>query len=191
MTMFSEMAKQHRPKYHFEGSSLQDFEAWKNEAMSPVMATVGDFPGTVPPRAEMTAEWWHDGLRKQRWLIDVGLGISAAFLINYPGDWKEDDNRTTILCWHGHGPFGKEPVMGNDTSPSLRANIEAHRYNYGHDMAKVGFITYAINWIGGGERSDLTDRKFKRPSAQAPANHKRWARTPPIPLCANPYPATT
>jgi hypothetical protein len=59
-----------------------------------------------------------------------------------------------ILCWHGHGPFGKEALMGNDSSPELRDHVQRLNYNYGHQMAKAGFITFAIDWMGMGERRE-------------------------------------
>jgi hypothetical protein len=83
--------------------------------------------------------------------------LSATFLINYPEDFDFNSTakRPAILCWHGHGAFGKDVVMGDNSSANKRANIEFHNYDYGHQMAKAGFITFAIDWIGAGERSDI------------------------------------
>ena len=44
--------------------------------------------------------------------------------------------------------------MGNDSSPELRASIQSGNYNYGHQMAQHGFITYGMDWIGKGERDE-------------------------------------
>ena len=44
--------------------------------------------------------------------------------------------------------------MGNITSEGIRKNIEEHNYDYGHQMAEAGFVTYAMDWMNGGERSD-------------------------------------
>ena len=100
------------------------------------MATLGDFPKKVPLNPQLMAEWEHDGLIKQRWIIDVGKYISAMFLYNKPKDIQVGEKLPAILCCHGHGNYGKEPVMGNDTSPGLRADIDYMNYNYGHQMAK-------------------------------------------------------
>ena len=152
--MFIDMAKEHRPLCAFQNNAQQGFAEWKETTLPQVMDTLGDFPGSVDPRAELTVEWEHDGLHKQRWLIDVGPHISASFQINRPANLDGSEKRPTLLCWHGHGRFGKEPVMGNDSLPELRADIESMNYNYGHQMAKAGFVTYAIDWIGAGERND-------------------------------------
>ena len=152
--MFQEMASAHRPQCAFTGSTPADVEAWKAATWPRVLATLGDFPAPVAPDPELIAEWEHDGLRKQRWAIDVGPHISAVFQINRPAGLSPDERRPSLLCWHGHGPFGKEPVMGNDSSPELRASIAAHNYSYGHQMAKAGFVTFAIDWMGCGDHND-------------------------------------
>ena len=158
--MFFEMAKRHEPLFKFRGRTRKDFQKWKAAALPRVLKTLGDWPRRVPPRPRFIAEWRHDGLRKQRWLIDVGPHISAEFLIAFPDGLRRGEKRPAILCCHGHGPFGKEPVMGNDSSPQLRESMAAHRYNYGHVMAKRGFVTFAIDWIGFGERNDSQKPNF-------------------------------
>lgn len=152
--MFFQMALEHKPSHVFNGKTPDDFAAWKEETLPKVIATLGDFPGEVPLNPMFMAEWEHDGLRKQRWLIDVGPHISASFLVNIPKDAGENEKLPAIQCWHGHGKFGKEPVMGNDSNPDVRAEKDYFNYGYGHDMAKAGFVTYAIDWIGMGERND-------------------------------------
>jgi len=149
-TMFEQLSQEHVPECAFTG----DFAAWKRETLPRVLATLGESPERVPLNPELMAEWEHDGLRKQRWHLDMSKYISASFLLNIPGDLQEGEQRPAICCWHGHGPFGKEPVMGNDASPELRAAIDFHNYSYGHQMAKKGFVTFAIDWIGAGERCD-------------------------------------
>lgn len=159
--MFCRMALEHKPEYSFDGSSEADFRAWKEAALPKVMACLGDFPTRVPLNPELSAEWEHDGLIKQRWFIDVGKHASVTFQVNIPKGIKNGEKRPTILCWHGHGPFGKESVMGNDSSPDRAANIQQLNYNYGHQMAKAGFVTFAIDWMGMGERNDSGKPHFK------------------------------
>ena len=45
-----------------------------------------------------------------------------------------------IQYW-GHGRWGKESVMGNGSTTEMRAEIERYNYDYGHQMAKAGFVT--------------------------------------------------
>lgn len=149
--MYERLALDHRPELRFGTRTAADFDAWKAGALPRVIATLQDFPPRVGPNPQLMAEWTHDGLRKQRWLLDMGPHISASLLINYPAT---EERRPAILCWHGHGAHGKEPVMGNDGSPEMRQAIEAHNYSYGHQMAQAGFVTFGLDWLGAGERND-------------------------------------
>jgi dienelactone hydrolase len=167
--MFCEYAKKFKPEYTFTGNDKQYFENWKAGALPEVLDTLGDFPPGTDLNPFLTAEWEHDGLVKQRWFIDVAENISATLLINRPADLDMSKKTPAILCCHGHGQFGKEPVMGNDSSDLLRADIKQMNYNYGHQMAKAGFVTYAIDWIGFGERNDS-----QKPNFNNAAGNRDW-----------------
>jgi len=166
--MFEQTSLERKPKHQFN-DQVGDFNAWKAAALPEVLATLGDFPETVPLNPQLLAEWEHDGLLKQRWIIDVQRHLSAVFLVNYPKGLGKDEKRAGILCCHGHGSYGKEPMMGNDSEPELKQQITAHNYNYGHKMAKDGFITFAIDWIGFGERND-----GNKPNHHSQAGGRDW-----------------
>jgi hypothetical protein len=152
--MFERLARAHQPVHRFTGETPGEAAAWKRAALPAVLATLGDHPRRVPLNPHLIAEWEHDGLTKQKWLIDVQEHLSATCLVNRPRDVPAGQRLPALLCWHGHGPFGKEPVMGNDSSPELRDNIARHNYAYGHTMAKRGHVTFAIDWIGAGDHND-------------------------------------
>jgi len=158
--MFIRMAESHRPKFHFEGFK-GGFQRWKKSAKPAVLATLGQWPESVPANPELVAEWMDRGLRKRRYLIDVGPHASVAFQVNVPGNLRPGEKRPAILCWHGHGPAGKDGVMGNLVNDDVRAEIRRHNYDYGHQMAEKGFVTFAIDWMGGGERSEIRSPHFR------------------------------
>ncbi len=152
--MFFQLAMEHQPLCAFAGHTPREFRAWKKATAPKVLATLGDSPERVPANPELLCEWEHDGLRKQRWIIDVGRHFASTVQVNYPTELKASEKRPAILCWHGHGGLGKDPVMGNNSSPDMREQIAKYHYDYGHQMAKQGFITYAIDWLAMGEHND-------------------------------------
>ncbi len=167
--MFIRLADEHVPRFRFPGGGRAEFESWKEAALPRVKATLGDFPQKTAPEPELQAEWRHDGLLKQRWLLDVSRHISAVLQVNLPGEGRGGGRRPGILCWHGHAFGGKEPVMGNASSAELRQVIERHNYDFGHRLAKAGFVTFALDWFGFGERDDGA-----KPNWRLPPENKDW-----------------
>ena len=159
--MFADLAKEHVPEYRFKGKDRRQFRAWKRKALPRVLACLGEAPEPAPLAPQLLAEWELRGLRRQRLIINVQQHLSATVLVNLPSDLGKREKRPAILCCHGHGPYGKEPVMGNDSSSALTANIAQHRYNYGEIMAQKGYVTYAIDWIGFGERNDEAKPNYR------------------------------
>ncbi len=151
LKMFMALADEHHPEHAFAGHS-GDFASWKSAALPKVLATLGRWPDRVDADASLTAEWMDRGVRKRRYLLDVAPHISASLQVNLPGE--ESGPRPAILCWHGHGPNGKDTVMDNVNSATAGLNARPYADTYGHRMAEAGFVTYAIDWIGCGERND-------------------------------------
>jgi dienelactone hydrolase len=160
--MFIAWAQEHTPQYSFAATQPADFSAWKAEVWPQVLATLGEWPARVAPNAKLLSEFTHDGLLKQRWALDVGVHASVIFQINYPENFDRNsgEKKPAILCWHGHGPHGKEPVMGNNTTVEYLKSIADHNYSYGHYMAKAGFVTYAIDWMNCGDRHEADKPNF-------------------------------
>ncbi len=152
--MFRRMAEHHVPKHAFSDFSGESFTQWKSDALPEVISTLGTFPDKVPTNPELLVEWEQDGLKKQRWVIDVAPYIAAIVVLNIPPEIDRNERRPAILCWHGHGDVGKDAVMGNDSSEQLRTAIAKNNYDYGRQMARAGYVTFGLDWIGQGERND-------------------------------------
>jgi len=148
-SFFCNKALKHKPA----GAFRAPFGQWKRRILPKVLATLGEQPRKVPANAELIVQWQEDGLIKQRWIIDTQPGLSAVLLLYRPAKLKRGEKRPAILCCHGHGDYGKDPVMGIAGYPDNVANMRQHNYDYGLQMAQAGFVTYAIDWLGFGERS--------------------------------------
>lgn len=146
---FERRAAAHEPQYRFKGKTAAQYSAWKRTLLPKVLATLGHAPKKVPPRAELVAEWREDGLVKQKWLIDVQENLSTPLLLFRPDNLRRGEKRPAILCCHGHHPAAKHSVMGIATEGQP---IDPDRV-FGLEMAQAGFVTYAIDWLGFGDRA--------------------------------------
>jgi len=149
---FVKRGEAHTPRFRFNGKTRADFDKWHADARAAVIATLGVMPKKVPLNPEVLAEWREDGLIKQRVILDVEEGLSAVAYLFRPQEHTKP--LPAILCCHGHGPYGKESVMGLRGSAAERAKILELNYDYGLKMAQAGFVTIAIDWRGFGERDD-------------------------------------
>src|SRR3954469_22695101 len=113
---FRALAAKHTPKFRFDG---RDFATWQAQLLTAIRGTLGIMPKRVPLNPEIQAEWREDGLVKQRVVIDVEDGLSAIAYVFRPESAR--GRLPGILACHGHGPFGKESVMGNRTTSQTAA----------------------------------------------------------------------
>jgi pimeloyl-ACP methyl ester carboxylesterase len=149
---FLRTAEDHRPTHQFTGRTRAQFSAWQKKTLPAVLATAGKRPASVPAKPELLVQWEEDGLIKERWILNTQRHLSVILLVFRPANLKRGEKRPAIFCSHGHGPHGKDPVMGLDFEPARQQAIRDHNYDYGFQMAKQGFVTYSIDWLGFGER---------------------------------------
>jgi len=149
---FIETGRAHVPRYRFNGSARSEWQTWSAELLPAVKRTLGKLPARVPLNPEVTAEWEEEGVIKQRFVIDVEAGLSAAGYLFRPAGASA--RLPAILASHGHGEHGKDSVMGCAGTEAQRARIAALNYDYGLQMARAGFVTIAIDYRGFGERDD-------------------------------------
>jgi len=151
---FNKKAKDWVPELHFQGSAKEDWEAWEKAARAKFFELLGEFPEPVDLAPEVIFSVEEDGLIRERVIFDSEADMSVPCIVLRPVDMPADKSNAAILCSHGHGPLGKEPVAGNKTTPALRQEIEDHRYNYGELMARQGFLTLCPDLRVFGERAD-------------------------------------
>jgi len=149
---FLAYARRRPPQHSYRAGD--DVERWKACLLPKVLATLGAADYTPGSAAELMAEWSEGAVIKQRWRLDVDRDLSVVAYVNRPSGLEEGERRPAILCWHGHGGFGKEAVMGNRSSADLRSYIESLNADYGQQMAEEGFVTCAIDWMGNGDSVD-------------------------------------
>ena len=135
---FNRRAEDWRPALSFDGpgngermgNPATDWVRWQAEASRKLTQLLGEFPEPVEMNAEVVYSVLQNGLVRERVVFDSEAGMSVPCTLLKLPEVPSDDSAPAILCCHGHGPFGKEPVTGNASSDGLRASIAFHNYNY-------------------------------------------------------------
>ena len=153
-TYWESVARAWKPRLHFAGATEADWSAWRQEALPKYVELLGDFPAQVPLDAEVVSSVVDGDLVREQVIFQAEEFMSVPCTVLRPVDMKADRSNAAILCSHGHGPFGKEPVAGVRASPEHEGQIAAHNYNYGEQMARAGFLTLSPDLRAFGERQD-------------------------------------
>jgi hypothetical protein len=153
--MFADVAAEHEPECAFAATDAAGAARWREGTLPKVLATLGRLPERVDPQPELVAEWLVGPVRRQKWWIDVGPHISATLLVNRPAEAAAGERLPVIACWYGHGPFGKDTAMSSGSGRgNLATAVADTNGNYGYQLAAQGYLTFAIDWMGQGERND-------------------------------------
>jgi hypothetical protein len=145
------------PLMAFKGKTREDWEQWYREAYPKLLQLLGEFPEKVCLDAGIEASVEDGDLIRERVVFNSEKFMSVPCQVLRPKNMKLDKSNAAIVCSHGHGPFGKDPVAGMRSSPEHIQNIDLHNYNYAQQMAKAGFLTIAPDLRVFGERQDGPD----------------------------------
>ncbi|MFQ6032989.1 MAG: alpha/beta hydrolase, partial [Candidatus Zixiibacteriota bacterium] len=152
---FIQREKEITPVLHFKGKTKVEFEEWKSSFRSKLLELLGEFPEQVPLNAETIATVEKENYIIEKVVFDTEKYASVPAYLLIPKDLKKGKKWPAILCPHGHGPYGKEPVAGITLDDEDRVkNMRLHNYNYAQQMAEHGFVTLAPDERTFGERSD-------------------------------------
>jgi len=143
--------KRIKPSLSFKAETKEEFEAWKRELKNKILELLGEFPKPAPLEPQLLSSEDVGSFIREKWLIQSEQDCFVPLYLLLPKEGK--GRRPAILCAHGHGPYGKDPVAGvHFNDPARKAEILQSNYNYGEQMAKEGFITVAPDWRSFGER---------------------------------------
>jgi dienelactone hydrolase len=146
----------------FSGNTLKEFQSWSREfnlwlnklANQPIDMV------TCPGKVEITSECeWHGGRR-----IELSW-INPMYNLKVPATILEPDptirNGAGLVCQHGHGWFGRRPMIGEQSSPEMIKELEQYNYAFALSMMKSGYTVIAIDLFNFGER-ELIERPAGR-----------------------------
>jgi len=126
--------------------------AWRERCRARLDGLLAPWPEPVPLDLEVLESVDCGTYRRDRIVFDVEATMSVPAFLLVPHDLVAPG--PAVLAQHGHGP-GKSEVCGLDDAPS-RAAIVEHNGDYGHQLARRGYVVLAPDLRCFGERADWT-----------------------------------
>ena len=112
----------------------------------------------TPPSVEVTESVQCDGYVRERWIMETLPGIHMPMFVLIPDGYDKTVKHPCILAAHGHGP-GKDGVVGTSKVPEVLARLKNAKC-YGDIMAKNGYMVFAPDMWGFGERRTKDDAVY-------------------------------
>ena len=138
----------------FTGGTAAEFEQWRQKTRTLLKELLGFSKMEVcPPRpVYLDCTLPGQGIRREHWRIQVEPDIwLTLYLLVPPGAGPETP---VFLCPPGHHGGGKESVAGVTQDPLVAQAIRRYRYDYGWQLAKLGYAAVCPDCRGFGERRE-------------------------------------
>lgn len=145
-------------KDFFQGNTITEFEAWCIQARATLSELIGlDKMDRVAlePQIEETITL-DNGIVRQKVLIQSEQDVWIPMYILIPPAKSDTGNakRSVFIAPPGHQGAGKYSIAGMYEIPVVMDAIKKFHYDYGMQLAKLGFVVLCPDCRGFGERRD-------------------------------------
>lgn len=145
-------------KDYFTGKTVQEFEQWRVSTRILLHGLLGlDKMENCPllPVRESVEEL-PEGILREHVRIQVEPDVWMPMYLLIPSDAGPDSR--LFLCPPGHNGAGKYTVAGLREYSRVEEQIRHYQYDYGYQLAKLGYVAVCPDCRGFGERrEDLSD----------------------------------
>lgn len=143
----------------FHASSQEEFRNWSDSLRKKLHDLLGTGEMKACPLTPQVLETVPcRGYVRKKLVIHTEEDILMPFYMLIPDDLKEGERRTAVIACHGHSSNGKEAVAGVKEQPGMAETIEHYNYNYGEVLAQMGYVVFAPDARGFGERRERYDQ---------------------------------
>ena len=136
----------------FQGSTAKDCKLWQSEFKAKLEELLGD---SAPPKTwKVTVEEvakLDDHERHQILLESEGIPSVPVYLL-IPKTLPKGEKAPGVLCVHGHGEFGNDPIVGRTDLPGVKQAIQKSHYDYGLQFVRKGYVVAAPCMVPFGRR---------------------------------------
>lgn len=142
--------------FAFRAQNTGEYAAWKKDFRALLENLLG-FDKMTPcdamPRSLGIEQM--DGYTREKMVISTEPGIDMPFYLLKPTDVTPGERLPALIATHGHDCGGKMAICGIDGGyADVRDRIKKYNCDYGVQFVKKGFIVFAPDARGFGERAE-------------------------------------
>lgn len=141
--------------YRFQAENKKEFDIWSRSLREKLHQLIGtDLMQRCDPNPVVVEEVSCQGYIRKKVLIHTEPDVVMPFYILIPEGLKSGEKRTAVIACHGHDSNGKSAVAGVREDKEVVRSIEEYNYNYGEILAQMGYVVFAPDARGMGERRE-------------------------------------
>jgi dienelactone hydrolase len=136
----------------FQGKTAEECKQWQKKFKTKLNELLGD--STPPETWKATVEevvQLDDHVRHHLLLEADGVPSVPVYLL-IPKNLTKGEKTPGILCVHGHGEFGYDPIVGRSDLPGVKEAIQKSHYDYGLQFVRKGYVVAAPCMVPFGRR---------------------------------------
>lgn len=139
----------------FAAETVEEYEVWKSSLRNTLTGLLGlDNMTPCSPKSEVLERVKvEDGIIREKVILEVEEDVWMPFYILIPPKVK-DVPVPCFLAPPGHLGGGKNSVAGRREIPAIREAIERFHYDYGMQLARLGYVAFCPDSRGFGERRE-------------------------------------
>lgn len=146
-------------KDYFKGDTTAQYEEWKKKARSTLWELLGldKMDSDVPMQPQvLESEVLDNDIVREKVIIQTENGVWVPMYILIPLAKTEGNSKKqqVFIAPPGHQGAGKYSVAGFYDVPAVADAIKKFNYDYGMQLAKLGFVVICPDCRGFGERRD-------------------------------------
>ncbi|MDD3430133.1 MAG: alpha/beta hydrolase family protein [Oscillospiraceae bacterium] len=144
-------------KNRFNGKNAKELESWQEDTRCLLQGLLGlDKMECAPLQpVQLESTMLSGGIRREHWRIRVEPDVWMTFYVLIPpGAGK---STCPVLCPPGHNGGGKYAVAGADEYEAVAEKIQHYHYDYGLQLARMGYVALCPDCRGFGERRESTE----------------------------------
>lgn len=122
----------------FKGTSADECRAWQKDFTAKLKALLGPHAPPAKWQTEQISVKEFDDFRREELLLKADGHPPLPIYVLVPKG--KPGKRPAILALHGHGAYGHHPIAGRDDLPGVANAIKNNNYDYGRQLAKLGYV---------------------------------------------------
>ena len=133
------------PDLAFSGSTVADYQAWRQSFLAAYGACLGPWPQPAHPETEIAESVDCGSHTRLRLYFNSTPNVTASAYVLVPTNIAPGERRPGVLACHGHGN-GKDDVVG------LNPDSHARRVDHALQAVERGYVVMVPDWLPFGER---------------------------------------